>query len=133
MRARKGQALVEFALVLPILLLLMAAIMEFGRAWNIKQVMTSTSAAAARTAAVADSTVADSSVVKPMIRKRLAAAGLDSLKANLSGVGLRLTTGTSDTVWIRYGYRFKMMGAFVHWATGTDSVTLSGRTIMRNE
>ena len=31
----KGQALVEFALVLPVILLLVVGMLEFARAWNL--------------------------------------------------------------------------------------------------
>ena len=37
---RKGQALVEFALALPLLLFLVLGVLEFGRAFKIKLVMT---------------------------------------------------------------------------------------------
>ena len=35
-----GQALVEFALILPVILLLVVGMLEFARAWNLHQVMT---------------------------------------------------------------------------------------------
>jgi len=36
----KGQSLVEFALVMPLLLVMLLGIMEFGRAWHISQIVT---------------------------------------------------------------------------------------------
>ncbi|NIV14468.1 MAG: hypothetical protein GWN62_25295, partial [Aliifodinibius sp.] len=39
MDGRKGQALVEFALALPLLLLLILGVLEFGRAFKIKLVL----------------------------------------------------------------------------------------------
>ena len=47
-RGRKGQALAEFALILPVLFLLIAGIIEFGRAWNIKQAVTDAAREGAR-------------------------------------------------------------------------------------
>ena len=52
-RTRRGQALVEFALILPILMILLMGIIEFGRAWNVKQVLTDASREGARLAVVA--------------------------------------------------------------------------------
>ena len=43
-RANAGQALAEFALVLPLILLFIAGIVEMGRAWNIKQAVTDAAA-----------------------------------------------------------------------------------------
>ena len=48
MNRRRGQALVEFALVLPLLLLLLVGLVEFGRAWNLHQVVTDASREGAR-------------------------------------------------------------------------------------
>lgn len=50
--SRRGQSLVEFALVVPLLLLMVVGIIEFGRAWNISQVVTFAARQGARTAAV---------------------------------------------------------------------------------
>ena len=36
--ARRGQAVVEFALVLPLVLILTISVFEFARAWNVQQV-----------------------------------------------------------------------------------------------
>jgi TadE-like protein len=55
LRNRRGQSLVEFAVVTPLLLLLIVGLMEFGRAWNISQVVTNAAREGARKAAVLDS------------------------------------------------------------------------------
>ena len=44
----KGQSLVEFALVVPLLLLLVIGIFEFGRAWMTKNIMTGAAREAVR-------------------------------------------------------------------------------------
>ena len=48
----KGQSLVEFALVVPMLLLLVIGIAEFGRAWMTQNILTGAVREAARIAAV---------------------------------------------------------------------------------
>jgi len=49
---QKGQALVEFALILPILVLLVFGMVEFGRAMYIKNMLNNAARAGARTAVV---------------------------------------------------------------------------------
>ena len=51
-REQKGQALVELALLLPVLLLLLGGIMEFGRLLHAQLVLTAASREGARAAAV---------------------------------------------------------------------------------
>lgn len=56
---RRGQSIVEFALVLPVLILILCGIMEFGRVFNESLVVTAAAREGARVAAVGanDSTV----------------------------------------------------------------------------
>lgn len=51
-RGTKGQSVVEFALVVPILMLIMVAIFEFGRMWMTMNVITSAAYEGARVAAI---------------------------------------------------------------------------------
>jgi hypothetical protein len=48
----KGQSLVEFALVMPMLLVMLLGIMEFGRAWHVSQIVTDAARQAARAGAI---------------------------------------------------------------------------------
>ena len=48
----KGQALVEFALLLPVFLLMVVGVAEFGRAWMTKNILTGAAREAVRAAAV---------------------------------------------------------------------------------
>jgi Flp pilus assembly protein TadG len=47
-RSESGQALVEFALLLPVILLLVVGMLEFARAWNLHQAMTDAAREGAR-------------------------------------------------------------------------------------
>ena len=49
---RRGQAVVEFALVLPLILIMVISVFEFARAWNIQQVLTDAAREGARVAVV---------------------------------------------------------------------------------
>ena len=52
MRDERGQALAEFALIMPILFLLIAGILGFGRAYNIQQVVVDAAREGARVAGI---------------------------------------------------------------------------------
>jgi len=54
LKDRKGQNLVEFALVVPLLLLLVIGIAELGRAWMAKNILTGAAREAVRVLAVPD-------------------------------------------------------------------------------
>jgi Flp pilus assembly protein TadG len=54
LRSDRGQALIEFALVLPLLLLLVFGITEFSRAWMTVNVLTSAAREGARLAVVTE-------------------------------------------------------------------------------
>jgi Flp pilus assembly protein TadG len=79
---RTGQALVEFALVVPIFMLLVMGVIEFGRAWNLQQTMTEAAREGARRAAVFDPTVTPAQAASA-IRAKIQAAGFDSTQANI--------------------------------------------------
>jgi Flp pilus assembly protein TadG len=65
---RRGQATVEMALVLPIILLIMVGMIEFARAWNLHQALTDAVREGARRALVADASMPVDSVYAPMWR-----------------------------------------------------------------
>jgi Flp pilus assembly protein TadG len=58
LRNQRGQSVVEFALVLPLLLLVVFGITEFGRAWMTMNVITSAAREGCRLAVVTDPDVA---------------------------------------------------------------------------
>ena len=70
---RKGQSLVEFALVLPILLLVVVGILEFGIAFRTFQVVTNAAREGARTAVVG----AEPAQVRGRVEQYLNSGGLD--------------------------------------------------------
>ncbi|HLL81454.1 MAG TPA: TadE/TadG family type IV pilus assembly protein, partial [Longimicrobium sp.] len=86
-RSDEGQAVVEFALIVPVLLLLVLGVVEFGRAWSAHQAVTDAAREGARLAVIADPTVTEDSVRKA-IRNALSGASLNGQLAviELSGV-----------------------------------------------
>ncbi|MGB7970763.1 MAG: TadE family protein [Candidatus Deferrimicrobiaceae bacterium] len=51
-KRKKGQSLVEFALLLPLFLLMVVGVAEFGRAWMTRNILTGAAREGARVAAV---------------------------------------------------------------------------------
>jgi Flp pilus assembly protein TadG len=140
----RGQAAVEFALVLPFLLVMLVGIIEFGRAWNEHQVITEAARAAARKAAVYDPSVTRDSVVRTAAATMLASGidttGLPSNWIDPDGPGASKAEGGWDgdpntpvTVNIDLPYQFTFFGPLVNWATGQSNITLRTSVTMRNE
>ena len=141
-----GQALVEFALVLPILMMIAIGILEFGRAWNTYQVITDAAREGARNVVVAGSTATGASVTQivndALTRARLNTATLSTTNPCPTGpataptvclTGLGAATGTPASVQIRYPYRFTFLGRLLDWTTGQSNITLRTTFVMRNE
>jgi Flp pilus assembly protein TadG len=126
-----GQAAVEFALVLPFLLVMLIGIVEFGRAWNQHQVITDAARESARAASLWGSTTeAD---VKKVATDAMAAAGIDWSRATIGIDNLDGGSGTNVTVDIDLRYRFTFFAPLVAWATGDEIVHLKTSFAMRNE
>lgn len=125
-----GQALVEFALVVPLLLVLVIGVFEFGRAWNAYQVITDAAREGARNAVVTDDTAA----VRTKVRNALGNAGLDPNAARIEIARFQDPTDMrATTVAIEYPYSFVFLGPLLGWLTDQSNITLATRFTMRNE
>lgn len=131
-QSETGQAMVEFALVAPLLMMMVIGVFEFGRAWNVYQVLTEAARAGARAAVVADAGVTQDSVVAT-IRQGLTRAGLNPSGVNISLTGWRAGTGTPASVTIQYPYQFVFLRPFMGWTSDEAAITLSTAFTMRNE
>jgi hypothetical protein len=132
LRDRSGQALVEIALVTPILLLLILGVVELSRAWNAHQVLTNTAREALRSAVVDDPTFSQEAL-HGRIGELLTVASLDPSKVEVSFEGWRSGTGSPARIRLRYPYEFTFLAPLFELSTGKSSVTLSTAFIMRNE
>lgn len=70
LKQNKGQAVVETAIVLPVVLLLLFAILEFGQVLNEYLVLTAAAREGARTAAVSDDAAARTAVTQAVTNIR---------------------------------------------------------------
>ncbi len=125
LRKKRGQAMVEFALVLPIFILLLMGIMEFGLLFHQYLVVTSASREGARAAAVGGT---DAEI---MAVTSFAAASID--KGNLTTLvtpairvkGTAVTVSVTNPVTINTPIIAEMFPA--------NPVSVSGATVMRME
>ena len=132
-----GQALVEFAMILPMLLLLVLGVFEFARAWNVLQLLTAGAREGARKGVIATTPPVDSLDVVTTVRQALERAGLRSDSA-------AITVTVADGLWpgnqgdpvvvaISYPYRFLLVGRLLGWLSDQGDITLSTSIVMRKE
>lgn len=131
-RSEEGQALVEFALVIPVLLLLILGLVEFARAWNTQQVLTDAARETLRRSVVAnpDFTYEE---MQGLVDQSLRRASLDPERAQVTVEGWKTGTGTPARIRIDYLYEFGVFAPLVGWATGERSLALTTSFVMRNE
>jgi Flp pilus assembly protein TadG len=129
-KGRRGQAMVEFALILPILLLLVIGIVEFGRAWNISQTLTDAAREGARRSVLFDPSITEQTV-RNTISNALTAGGVDPTKAQVDIVDQG--SGLDSKVTITYPYRFVFFGPLMDWTVGQSTINLTTSFTMRNE
>jgi Flp pilus assembly protein TadG len=139
----RGQALVEFALVVPLLLLMIVGIMEFGRAWGQSQTITDAARQGARMAALLNNSSAGQDSVRRVVRRALAAGGIsstdqmitiDPTNAGVSGwkAGTNTPVGVSLAIPFDWGVFAPVMN-FAGQSFQTGGFRLRSRAVMRNE
>jgi len=119
---KRGQSLIEFALVLPILLLVLFGITEFGRAILVKNVLHTASREGARLAVV--SPVGDSLSVKARVAEVLDAASIDVYQISI------MTDAGAKTVEVEVTTDFEVLASGI---LGIQTIPLKGKTVMRYE
>ena len=131
---RKGQALIEFALVLPLVLLLVVGMLEFARAWNLHQTMTDAVREGARRAVLADTWPVDSAYAP--IWRYLAQSGYDPSYATMSVCTPPATSCGSTTADFKaHGLPITVTLTLPYkiWVLGNKSFTMKTSFTVRNE
>ena len=137
-RDESGQALVEMALIMPVLLLLVLGIVEFGRAFLAKQAVTDAAREGARHAVVNDEAITQDSVTSA-VATALNRGGIPAASAtiafdkDLPPAGHWRDEGHMQTVYVAIQYRFGFFGPLVEAVTGDETITLAARVSMMNQ
>jgi Flp pilus assembly protein TadG len=124
-RSESGQALVEFALLLPVILLLVVGMLEFARAWNLHQAMTDAAREGARVMVLNDE-ASDWDRARHAMWDQLAQFGYDPTYATMSyNEENYKKTDEPLTVNLSLPYKFAVLGQL--------AFTMRTTFTMRNE
>ena len=137
MRSERGAALVEAAMIMPMILLISVGIFEFGRAYQTSQVLTNAAREGARLAVLEGRTDGD---VRARVNKYVTDGGLTALTDANIQVNRTVAlagTATASSVTITYPFQFMMLNPIVRMVTPASTtgapITLTAATLMRNE
>ncbi len=125
---RRGVAAVEFALVAPLLFLLVFGMMEVGRGLMVQQLLSNAARDGARSAILEGATVAD---VEASVLEYLGSSSISGASVTVSPAPLTLAQG-GDPVTVAVSIPFTA----VSWLPAPryfDGVTLSATVTMRRE
>ena len=138
----RGQALLEMAVTLPLLLLVSVAIFEFGRAYQTWQILTNAAREGARVAVLPNTTTSD---VQNRVTAYLQAGQLPnynsatvSVNQNSSMALNATTTETMSVVTVNYPFSFMVINPVANLVVsgsnlGGSPLTLTASAEMRNE
>lgn len=125
-RKDDGQAMVELALILPVLLLIIMGIIEFGFMFNNYLTLNNVSREAARYASLGGT---DSEAV---VRATEIAPNLDSAKLTIVITPSESSRGRGDSVEVVVTYQYSLLTPFLDGIL-TNGIPLEAKTIMRVE
>ena len=128
-RSSSGEALVEMALVMPILIVLSMGMLDFGRAFHAKSVLDQAAREGARAAVVTNPL--DAGAAQGRVQQVLVAAGITGAPpATVSGVDANHMV----TVTVTYNFQFVTPGVFtLIGANYGNQIVMTGRSVMRYE
>ncbi len=124
----RGSVIVEFALLLPLFITLIFAIIEFGSAWYSKQMLVNASREGARMGALFEGV--DDSQVEVFVANVLNQAGYPGA-VNVTSTGASGSTGALVTVSIDGNHNLPVLGSLVPGVP--EAMTLNATTVMRHE
>ena len=141
--------MVEFALVFPLLLILILGIVEFGRAWNARQVVTDAARAGTRVM-VASYPVASKDSILSIVNRAFSGAGLKAATVQEIAPTVTCPTPTGPTpivclknrggapgsaasVAVVYPHHLDFLAPLVGWTTGQENLIFRSTFVMRNE
>ena len=130
-RETRGQAAVEFALVLPVFLLLVVSMVEMSRLWSVHHALAEAARQGARTASLANTAIGEDSV-RSVIRRALQGASLNPSSATIQLVGVAGPSGNLTRVQLSYRHEISFLHRLSAGAAG-GGLNLSASVVMRHE
>jgi len=126
--------MVEMVIVLPLLLMVLFAIMEFGVLFGRWQTVTNAAREGARTAVVFRTDCDANAVrteVKDVVKNYAAGIGITLIDTDITVSGICGAKNTSSTVSVTSPYTFTVLPGFAPSVNPT--IDLVGNSVMRNE
>jgi Flp pilus assembly protein TadG len=130
LKREEGAAAVEFALVLPLLVIILFGIIEFGFALYNKEVITNASREGARAGIVQAPKLTETDI-ETVAKAYLTNAGWDESKADIIVTNPEGSFPSSLTVRVDYPYSFAVLPNFI--VGFSKDITLSATTVMKHE
>ncbi len=130
---RRGSAMVEMVIILPILAIILFATIEFGIAMQRWQIISNAAREAVRANVVAacDRDAADQNA-RTIVANYVTFAGLSSGDVKVTTEDLCKETGSFATVTVTHDFPLAVVGNFLPEQVGS-SIPLTGAATMRNE
>lgn len=133
-RADDGAELIEFVIVFPILMLILAGILDFGMMFRSFEVVTNAAREGARVAVLPGYKLAD---VQLRVKEYVDAAGLKStVVTELKPIPVTTGVGTFTAQGVRVTYTYQMLvlsGVSKLFGGGIGNVPLEAVSVMRSE
>ena len=129
LKSQKGSAVLEAALILPILLMLLSGLVEFGEVFRIQQALTNAAREGARIGAIRLDRSTALSEAGAITTDYLVRTGVNTANVTIDPKFSYLNGTEAIEVFINYSYASRLTA----WAPGLDNLDLKSRVIMRRE
>ena len=136
----RGQAILETAMTLPLILLVSVSIFEFGRAYQTWEVLTNAAREGARVAVLPGTAVSDvqARVTSYMTSGQLAHAATATVDVDRNRtISIGATTATASLVTVNYPFQFVVLQPVARLIVGGSTlgapITMTVSAEMRNE
>lgn len=134
-RGESGAELIEFAIAFPLLLFMVAGILDFGMMMRTYEVVVNASREGARVGVLPDYNCAHDPI-KARTDQFLAAAGLSSVDPVVTTTDVTTSVGTFSACSVKlvYPYNFVPLAGVAPFFGGSfTTISLAGEAVMRNE
>lgn len=127
-KGEKGAVAVEFALVLPLLVMLLVGMLEFGLVFWRQEMMTNATREAARAGIVAGTPRPTQAEIQAILESNLSLAGIDPAATTITITGVGGVSGDPLTVAVVYPYQFMVVNQLAS-SLGAN-IDLTAQTVM---